>query len=100
MVVASILCQLLGIYLMPLTKGLTQALPTIWVGLIFLIGIGLMIRASSTGMSIGFLMPLFGAMIPLGSIAIDVLLYKNNIPFPKLAVLVVASGLIGFAGTL
>jgi hypothetical protein len=100
MIGGSILFQLLGIYLMPLTKGLTQPLPTIAEGLIFLTGIGLMIRASSSGINISFLMPLFGALLPLGSIAIDVFLNKTSIPISKVVVLVVASGLIGVAGAM
>jgi multidrug transporter EmrE-like cation transporter len=93
----SVAAQLLGTAMLPLTQGLTRPVPTLIGALGFLIGTGLMARLVNSGVNLGVLVPLVSAAVPLASIAMGVLLFGDTPSVPKLALLLAACGLIGFA---
>ena len=45
LVATSVVCQVFGVSLMPLTKGLTEVVPTIGRGIAFAAGLGIMTRS-------------------------------------------------------
>ncbi|MFT3975549.1 MAG: hypothetical protein QM688_00300 [Sphingomonas bacterium] len=98
MVLGSLAFQLVGIFLLPMTKGFTDPLPTLGSALGFLVGIGLLARISASGMNISVLIPLISALNPLGAVVIGVLVYGDSAPVAKIAMLVSACALIGLAG--
>ncbi|QKS00595.1 hypothetical protein F9288_13915 [Sphingomonas sp. CL5.1] len=98
MVIGSLVFQLVGIFLLPMTRGFTDPLPTLGSALGFLIGIGFLARLSTSGMNISILIPLISALNPLGALVIGVLVYGDSAPFAKIAMLVTACVLIGVAG--
>ncbi len=93
----SVAAQLLGTAMLPLTQGLTRPVPTLVGALGFLIGTGLMARLVNSGVNLSVLVPLVSAAVPLASIAMGVLLFGDTPSVPKLALLLAACGLIGFA---
>jgi multidrug transporter EmrE-like cation transporter len=93
----SVAAQLLGTAMLPLTQGLTRPVPTLIGALGFLIGTGLMARLVNSGVNLSVLVPLVSAAVPLASIAMGVLLFGDTPSVPKLALLLAACGLIGFA---
>jgi multidrug transporter EmrE-like cation transporter len=93
----SVAAQLLGTAMLPLTQGLTRPVPTLIGALGFLIGTGLMARLVNSGVNLSVLVPLVSAAVPLASIAMGVLLFGDSPSVPKLALLLAACGLIGFA---
>jgi multidrug transporter EmrE-like cation transporter len=96
----SVAAQLLGTAMLPLTQGLTRPVPTLVGALGFLIGTGLMARLVNSGVNLSVLVPLVSAAVPLASIAMGVLLFGDTPSVPKLALLLAACGLIGFASKL
>lgn len=100
MILLSIAAQVLGIFLMPLTKGLTQPLPTLAAAIAFLFGIGMMARIAHGGVSLGLLVPWISASVPLGAIAVGVFAYGETVSLAKIGTLVVACILIGVANIL
>jgi multidrug transporter EmrE-like cation transporter len=96
----SVAAQLLGTAMLPLTQGLTRPVPTLVGALGFLIGTGLMARLVNSGVNLSVLVPLVSAAVPLSSIAMGVLLFGDTPSVPKLALLLAACGLIGFASKL
>jgi hypothetical protein len=51
-------------------------------------------------MNLGLLIPAMSALVPLASIVVGVLVYHESTSVPRIALLVVACGLIGFASAL
>jgi multidrug transporter EmrE-like cation transporter len=98
LITGSMISQLIGIFLMPLTKGLTEPLPTLGAAIAFLVGLGLMARMSGLGMNLSVLIPLNAALVPLGAVAIGVMVYGDSASMSKIAMLVAACGLVGLAG--
>ena len=100
MFITSAALQTAGIALMPLSKGLTAPLPTAGVALCYLAGIGLMIKITSSGVSIGVLIPLLATVIPLLSILLSIVFFGDSASWLKIGLLVTACLLIGFASSL
>jgi small multidrug resistance pump len=98
--VGSLLFQVLGVAMLPLTEGLTRPVPTLVGALAFLIGLGLMARLVHSGVNLSLLVPLMAATVPLAAVAIGVLFFGDSASPLKVATLVAACGLIGYAGTL
>lgn len=100
MVAASIAAQVFGLFLLPLTRGLTEPLPTLAMAAAFLIGIGLMARMAHAGIDLSLLVPVMCATIPLGGIAVGILVYGEVASVAKIATLVLACIVIGVANIL
>lgn len=100
MVAMSAVAQIFGLYMLPLTKGFTQPLPTLAVAAAFVIGIGLMARVAHAGVNLSLLVPVLAAIVPIGSIAIGILVYGEAASMAKIGTLVLACILIGVANIL
>lgn len=100
MFLVSATAQIVGFYLLPLTKGLTQPLPTVGIAAAFSLGIAIMARLSAAGINLSFFMPLMAAIVPLGAIAVGVLVFGEPASVVKAGVLIAACLLIGVASFL
>jgi multidrug transporter EmrE-like cation transporter len=94
----SILIQIAGISLWPLTNGFTIIWPTLAAIAAQLIGNFMFCRLLYKGVSLSFLIPLGSAAIPLVVSAIGFTLYGESVSILKVILLVGACSLIGFAG--
>jgi multidrug transporter EmrE-like cation transporter len=95
--VASVTFQLLAMVLLPRTRGFTVALPTLGCAALFVCGIWMIARMYQSGAKLGIMSPLLAAIIPLGVIAIGVLLYHESASPLRVAMLIGACALIGAA---
>ena len=89
--------QLIGVLLLPATKGMTQLWPTVGVAAGYAIGVTCMSRLIISGVDLSLLIPLITVAIMLSAVAAGVLLYGDSASPLKLVLLVVAAGMIGFA---
>jgi len=96
---ASVIFQLFGLVMLPLTKGFTAPVPTLGAAVGFLLGIGLLARLTNSGVNLSVLIPLLAAVVPLATIAFGVLVYGEVASPLKIVLLVSACILIGFATT-
>ena len=96
---ASVAFQLLAVVLLPRTQGFTNPLPTVGCAAFFVCGIWMVARLYHGGAKLGILMPLLAAVIPIGIIAIGVTMYGESASPFKIALLLVACGLIGAAAS-
>lgn len=97
MVVLSVLAQVFALSMLPASQGLTAPLPTLLMALGFAVGIGIMARIAHAGVTLGLLVPIMSALVPLGAIAVSVFLQGEAVSPAKLGILVAACGLIGVA---
>lgn len=86
--------QFLGIAAMPATKGMTAFGPTIVVILSFIVGITLLARLMNAGAELGLLVPLQAAILPLLTIAVGVMFYKEPASLLRIMMLLGACALI------
>ena len=100
MLAASVVFQVIGLSLMPLTKGLTELVPSIGCGIAFLAGLGLMARLLNSGINLGILLPFMAAIVPLCAIAVGIMFYGESASLIKLSLLVSACLVIGFASSI
>ena len=97
MFVTSVVAQLVGVMLMPHTHGFTKLWPTLGCGLAFAVGLWMVARMIESGAALGILMPLLAAVIPIGAIAIGVVMFGETASWTKVAMLLFACGLVGAA---
>jgi multidrug transporter EmrE-like cation transporter len=83
--------------LLPRTQGFTNPLPTVGCAALFVCGIWMVARLYHGCAKLGIVMPLLAAVIPIGIIAIGVLMYGERASFFKILVLLAACGLVGAA---
>ena len=95
MFVVSIIAQVVGASLLPLTRGLTQPLPTLGLIVAFATGIGLLARIIHAGVNLGLLIPINSAAVPLFAIAAGIIFYGEPFSFGRIATLAIACVLIG-----
>ena len=75
MLIASVIFQVIGLTLMPMTKGLTEIIPSLACGAAFLLGLAMMSRLIASGVDLSVLLPFMAAVIPLCVIAISILFH-------------------------
>jgi len=100
LVATSVICQVIGASLMPMTKGLTEILPTLGFGIAFAIGLGIMARFINSGINLSALLPFMAAVVPLCAIAVGVLVYGESASALKISLLVFSCLTIGFASSM
>ena len=100
LVATSVICQVIGAFLMPMTKGLTEILPTLGFGIAFAIGLGIMARLINSGINLSALLPFMAAVVPLCAIAVGVLVYGESASALKISLLVFSCLTIGFASSM
>lgn len=96
--IGSILFQIAGISLWPLTNGFTEFLPTLGAIAGQLIGNFMFCRLLYKGVSLSLLVPLGSAAIPLVVSTIGILVYGESVSVLKIVLLISACSLIAFAG--
>ncbi|MGV3770946.1 MAG: SMR family transporter [Sphingobium phenoxybenzoativorans] len=79
--------QMIGTTLLPASRGLTVPVPSVIMFLCFGIGFAILARLIASGMSLSMLIPLNTLVLTIGSVAVSILLYKENVPPTKLALL-------------
>ena len=100
LVATSVVCQVIGASLMPMTKGLTEIIPTLGFAIPFAIGLGIMARLINSGINLSALLPFMAAVVPLCAIAVGVLVYGESASALKISLLVFSCLTIGFASSM
>ncbi len=63
---------------MPLTRGLTEVVPTIGFGIAFAIGLGIMARLINSGINLTALLPFMAAVVPLCAVAVGIIFHGES----------------------
>ena len=100
LVATSVVCQVIGASLMPMTKGLTEIIPTLGFAIAFAIGLSIMARLVNSGINLSALLPFMAAVVPLCAIAVGVLVYGESASALKISLLIVSCLTIGFASSM
>jgi len=95
---ASVILQVIGISIMPMTKGLTELGYTIAFAACYVVAIGLLARITHAGVNISLLIPLVTAVIPLCAVAVGIFVYGDPASPVRVALLVGACLMAGAAG--
>jgi multidrug transporter EmrE-like cation transporter len=93
----AVIANLVANGLLPQTQGFSVLIPTILCVLSFLVTITMLARLTYSGVSLGIMMPAYAAVVPLGTIAIGVLLYGESASVLRTICLVVACAMVGLA---
>ncbi len=93
----SVALQVFAVYMIPLTKGLTQPVPTIIFATALLVSTAFVVRIAHSGVNLSLLVPFMSALVPLGGIAVAILVYGEPASWQKVGTLVVACALVGVA---
>jgi multidrug transporter EmrE-like cation transporter len=97
MFAATFVGQVAGIALLPRTHGFTRPFATIGCIAVLVFSFWMIARLLNSGVSLVILLPLIAATVPLGAVAVGITLYGEAASVLKVAVLVVACGLVGLA---
>jgi small multidrug resistance pump len=100
LVATSVVCQVIGASLMPMTKGLTEIIPTLGFAIAFAIGLGIMARLINSGINLSALLPFMAAVVPLCAIAVGVFVYGESASTIKISLLIFSCLTIGFASSM
>jgi multidrug transporter EmrE-like cation transporter len=96
----SIILQVTALYFLPMSRGFTNLTATAMVLICFGISFYLFSRLIVAGVQLSVLLPASAALVPLGAIAIGVLVYGEPAPLPKIALLCLSAVIIGGASLL
>lgn len=96
----SILFQVIGLSVLPQTRGFTNIGPTIICVVTFIVGIGMFARILTTGVQLSTLIPIAAAAVPLAIVAVGLLVYGEPASLYRVLLLVIACGAIGVASIL
>ncbi len=100
LVATSVICQVIGASLMPLTRGLTEIIPAKGFGIAFAIGLGIMARLINSGINLSALLPFMAAVVPLCVIAVGIIFYDESASALKISLLIISCVTIGFASSM
>ena len=100
LVATSVVCQVIGASLMPMTKGLTEIIPTLGFAIAFAIGLSIMARLINNGINLSALLPFMAAVVPLCAIAVGVFVYGESASALKISLLIFSCLTIGFASSM
>lgn len=100
MFAVSVVFQVIGILLMPMTKGLTEIMPTLGSALAFLVGLGAMARIIHSGINLSILAPFMAAIVPICIVTISIFIYGESASLTKISLLLSACFVIGFASNI
>lgn len=89
--------QLIGVLLLPATKGMTQLMPTLGVALGYAIGVTCMGRLIASGVDLSLMIPLITVTIMLAAVAAGVVLYGDSASPMKIGALIAAGVMVGIA---
>lgn len=100
MFAGSVIFQIVALWIMPLTKGLTQPLYSLYWVVAFLVGVGLLARLVGSGANLSTVLPAMAAVIPLCTIANGILTYKESASMLKVGLLCASCVMVGVASSL
>jgi multidrug transporter EmrE-like cation transporter len=89
--------QLVGVALLPKTNGYTNIGFSAAQIAMFAISFAVMARLIKNGVHLGILIPLLSTAMPLASVLIGILFFKETASLPRVAMLIVACVLVGLA---
>lgn len=95
--IISVGLQIFAVYMMPLTRGLTQLVPTLIFGSAILVSTALAVRVAYSGVPLSLIIPLMAALVPLGGISVAIMVYGEPASWQKIGALVAACALVGVA---
>jgi quaternary ammonium compound-resistance protein SugE len=95
--VAALISQMIAVILFPRTNGFTHPSATVACVTVLVFSAWMLARLVHGGVSLGVLFPLMAAIVPLGAVVVGIVLYGEGSSFPKVAMLVIACGLVGLA---
>lgn len=93
----SMLCQIAGITILPMTRGFQSPLWAVLCVASFALAMFAMARLIFAGATIGILLPLMAATVPLATMVLGIVLYGESASLVKIAALIGACGLIAVA---
>jgi multidrug transporter EmrE-like cation transporter len=94
------LTQILAISLIPRTAAFTDPYWTIACLSVYLVSLWTLSYMIHTGMQLSLLIPILSAIVPLATIAIGVIFYKEAASLYKVVLLCAACGMIGVASSM
>lgn len=97
MLLVSTALQIFAIYMIPLTKGLTDPLPTLVWGIALLVSTVMVVRIAFAGVNLSLIIPIMSALVPLGGVAVAIIFYGEPASLPRIGALVAACALVGVA---
>jgi multidrug transporter EmrE-like cation transporter len=89
--------QLVGVALLPKTNGYTNIGFSLAQLAMFAISFAAMARLIKNGAQLGILIPLLSTAMPLASVLIGILFFREAASPPRVAMLVIACVLVGLA---
>jgi multidrug transporter EmrE-like cation transporter len=89
--------QLVGVGLLPKTNGYTNIGYSLAQLGMFAISFAAMSRLLKSGVQLGILIPLLSTAMPLASVVIGIAFYHESASWPRVAMLLAAVVLVGFA---
>ena len=89
--------QLIGVLMLPATKGMTQLWPTLGAALTYGIGVTCMSRLIVSGMDLSLMIPIITVSIMLSAVAAGVIFFGDSASPIKIAALIGAGILVGIA---
>lgn len=96
----SVILQVIGLSLLPMTRGFTVIGPSVGVVVAFGIAMGLLARVSHSGVDLSVLIPWLAAVTPIVMIAVGIIIYHESASLLKIMLLVGACIIIGFASNM
>ena len=100
MFASSVLFQVIGVLILPLTKGYTAPVPAVLCAGSFMIGTFLLARFLYSGVNLSLAIPLVTTAIPLCSVVAGIYLYGEAASPGKVVALLAACLMIGVASVL
>ncbi|RSU68611.1 hypothetical protein [Sphingomonas sp. S-NIH.Pt3_0716] len=97
MVAVLLVTQILAVSLVPRTAGFTNLPWTLALLAVYTVSMWSLASIVHSGMPLGLIMPVIAALVPLASIGIGVIFYKEAVSMLKIVLLCSACGLIGLA---
>ena len=97
---AAVIAQVISVAVLPRTLGFGNLPYTLACLIAFDLSLWMCARLSQGGVNLGLLIPAMSALVPLASIAVGIVVYHEPALVPRIALLIVACGLIGVASAL
>ena len=100
LVATSVVCQVFGASLMPLTKGLTEVVPTKGRGIAFAADLRIMTRSINSGINLSELLPFMAAVVPPCAVTVGVIFYGESASTLQISILFLSCLTLGFASSM
>jgi multidrug transporter EmrE-like cation transporter len=92
-----VVSQMVGVALLPKTDGYTNIGFSLAQLACFALSFAVMARLIKNGVHLGILIPLLSTAMPLASVVVGIVFYKETASLPRVTMLLAALVLVGFA---